>query len=168
MSWLREAVSGLGYDDVVTYVQSGNVVLSAPARQGLAVEKAISEAIASGLGLNIKVVVRTPTELAKVLKSNPFADSGATGTQLHVAFLDRAPAAAEIARIDPARSPGDEVVVAGREAYLFLPNGAGRSKLTNDYLERQLRVTATARNWNTVAKLHDLAAERVRPPRRTG
>jgi len=74
-------------------------------------------------------------------------------SRLHVVFLARTPTAKTAARLDPERSPPDEFSVRGREIYLRLPNGAGRSKLTTDYFERQLGIAATARNWNTLIKL---------------
>ena len=68
------------------------------------------------------------------------------------------PAAAAVGTSIPDRSPGDEFSVAGREIYLHLPNGSGRTKLTLDYFERRLGVTGTARNWNTLLKLIELTA----------
>ena len=68
-------------------------------------------------------------------------------------FLSDRPAANAVAGLDPERSPPDEFRVRGREIYLHLPNGSGRSKLTVDYFERRLGVAATARNWNTLIKL---------------
>jgi uncharacterized protein (DUF1697 family) len=159
MAWWKTSLAALGYGQVTTYVQSGNAVVDAPRAKADTVARDVGNAIGEGLGLTIAVAVRTATDLDGIVSSNPFASRSASGTQVHVAFLDHAPSKDDIERIDAGRSPGDEVVVTGREAFLFLPNGAGRSKLTNDYLERTLRVTATARNWNTVQRLRDLTAE---------
>ena len=88
-----------------------------------------------------------------VVESNPFLSAGADASKLHVVFLERKPAAVDAKRLDPDRSPPDAFELVGRELYLHLPNGAGRSKLGIDYVERVLRVRATQRNWNTVLKL---------------
>ena len=76
-------------------------------------------------------------------------------------FLDQAPKRKAIEALDPDRSPGDRFSVVGREIYLSLANGAGRTKLTLDWLERGLGVAGTQRNWNTVLKLADLTAARA-------
>ena len=73
-------------------------------------------------------------------------------------FLSGKPTAKAVAALDPDRSPSDEFQVSGREVYLHTPDGIGRSKLTIDYFERTLGVRATARNWNTVTKLIELAS----------
>ena len=75
----------------------------------------------------------------------------------NVVFLDRKPAKAAVARLNPDRSPPDELSLHGAEVYLRYPNGSGRTKLTLDYFERTLGVRATARNWNTVLKLLELS-----------
>jgi uncharacterized protein (DUF1697 family) len=156
MATLKKTVESLGFEDVVTYVQSGNVVLGAPAAKAEKLAKDIEKAIEKTSGLDVTVVVRTPAELAKIAGGNPFPPKTET-SRLYVVFLDRKPAAKAVAKLDPERSPPDEFSVRGREIYLHLPSGAGRTKLTIDYFERQLGVRATNRNWNTVTKLAELS-----------
>jgi uncharacterized protein (DUF1697 family) len=155
MPKLRSSLAELGLEDVVTYVQSGNVVFRSPSRKG--VETRIGKLIADEFGLEIAVLVRTPAELAKIAKANPFRKHEQDPLKLHVVFLSGKPAVKAVAGLDPDRSPGDEFNVEGSEIYLHLPNGSGRSKLTIDYFERRLGVKATARNWKTVEKLLELA-----------
>jgi uncharacterized protein (DUF1697 family) len=152
---LAELLSGAGHGDVRTYIQSGNVVLTS-AEPALHLAPSLEKAIHGHFGLDVAVLLRTNAQLRAVADANPFPN--AEGARLHVVFLERAPAKSAVARLDPARSPGDEVEVAGRELYLRLPNGAGRTKLTLDYLERILGVRGTQRNWNTLLKLIDLSA----------
>jgi uncharacterized protein (DUF1697 family) len=97
--------------------------------------------------------VRTAKELADVVANNPFLKAGAPEKELHVMFLADAPSASRIETLDPARSPGDEFAVRGREIYLRLPNGTARSKLTNAYVDAKLGTVSTARNWRTVTTL---------------
>jgi uncharacterized protein (DUF1697 family) len=155
MAALRASLEGLGFEDVVTYIQSGNVVLcsrSANGRRALA--RRIEAVVASEFGVPAKALLRTPAELAEVEAANPFAR--AERSKLHVVFLSKPPPPAAVAELDPNRSPPDEFAVEGREIYLHLPNGAGRTKLTIDYFERRLGVDATHRNWNTLLKLIEL------------
>jgi uncharacterized protein (DUF1697 family) len=154
MPALRTLFEDLGFADVVTYVQSGNVVFRAPKAAAGQIEQGIKKEF----GLEVAVVLRTAKELAAVAARNPFLRKGAEPKLLHVVFLDRKPAAGAIDRVDPERSPGDLFSLNGRELYLDFPNGSGRSKLTLDYLERRLGVKGTARNWNTVLKLVELTS----------
>lgn len=155
MSELKSLFSSLGFEDVVTYIQSGNVVFRSAKRD---VAEAIERQIAETFGIGVTVLLRTPAELRKVTESNPFLKRGADLSKLHVLFLSGRPAATAVSQLDPDRSPPDEFRVRGREIYLQLPNGAGRSKLTIDYFERRLGVAATGRNWNTVLKLLELSS----------
>ncbi len=152
MAELRELCEGLGFEDVETYIQSGNVIFDSRIADPAKVAASIEKRIARDFDLRPAVIVRTPAELAKVVGGSPFLP-GADEAKLHVVFLDRAPAKGAAAGIDLERSPGDDAVLRGREFYLHLPNGAGRSKLTLDYLERVLGVRGTQRNWKSVLAL---------------
>jgi uncharacterized protein (DUF1697 family) len=156
MSGLRELLDALECDGVATYIQSGNAVFRSTLGAKAAAE-AIENGIEERFGLTVRVLLRTPGELAAIAASNPFLGRDDLA-KLHVVFLDAAPAAAAVAALDPDRSPGDEYAVAGREIFVHYPNGSGRSKLTLDWFERQLGVAGTARNWNTLLKLQELAA----------
>jgi uncharacterized protein (DUF1697 family) len=157
MPKLAALLSELGLEDVATYIQSGNAVFGAPAGSRAALASRIERRLEEETGLDVAVLLRTPAELAAVAERNPFLDANADVSKLHVAFLDRKPAKASAARLDPDRSPPDELSLAGTEIYLRFPNGSGRSKLTLEYFERTLGVRATQRNWKTVTKLLELA-----------
>jgi uncharacterized protein (DUF1697 family) len=156
MGELRSSLSALGFEDVVTYIQSGNVVFRSPEGSADELAARIQNQIAKEFGVSPTVLIRTPAELRRIAKANPFESAGRDGSKLHVFFLSRRPAAKAVAGLDPDRSPPDEFRVKGREIYLLFPNGYGRTKLTIDYFERKLGVDATARNWNTLLKLIDL------------
>ncbi len=157
MADLRRLLEALGYEAVATYIQSGNVVFTSPAKEA-DVARDIAAAIKDEFGFDVPVVVRSRAQLTKVLVHNPYLEANADPSKLHVTFLASKPAAASIATLDPERSTPDEFTVRGREIFMFLPNGMGRSKLTTDYFERRLGTSATAWNWNTVNKLLDLMA----------
>ena len=152
MPALVKAFESLGHEDVRSYIQSGNVVFRSsvtdPGKLSAALERMLSEQF----GLETRVLLRTHAELAAVAAGSPFDEA------VHVVFLDSRPKPAAVAALDPDRSPGDRFAVAGREIYLSLASGAGRTKLTLDWLERRLGVAGTQRNWNTVLKLVELTA----------
>jgi len=157
MAELAEVVASLGHGDVKTFIQSGNVLFtSRVARSRLA--KPFEQAIDERFGLDVTVMLRSPRELRAVAAANPFPEAEATPNRLHVVFLDRKPPREAVAALAPDRSPGDRAIVDGNHVYLHLPNGAGRTKLTLDYLERVLCVRGTQRNWNTLVKLIELTA----------
>lgn len=139
-----------GCKNVETYIQSGNVVFDAPAAVVKRLPGAVGEAIQQEFGYQVPLIVRSGTELAKVVAANPFLAQGALDKELHVYFLADKPAVAEL---DAKRSPPDEFDLLGREIYLRLPNGMGRTKLTNAYFDSKLKTVCTARNWATVLHL---------------
>jgi uncharacterized protein (DUF1697 family) len=157
MPGLRSLLSSLGYEDVTTYVQSGNVVLRRPSAKADAIAAEIERAIAREYGLDIAVLIRTPAELRKVVAGNPFLKDESDPKKLHVVFLDRRPSAKAGRQLDPNRSPADRFKLHGREIYLHRPEGSARSKLTIDYFETLLGARATVRNWTTVTKMAELA-----------
>lgn len=153
MKDLAAMFTAAGATDVQTYIQSGNVVFRAGAASAKRMPALVTAAIAAKFGYQIPVVTRTAAEFVAVLAANPFLKRAADPRALHVAFLADTPTAAQAAALDPKRSVPDEFALRGRDLYLYLPNGAGRTKLTNAYLDRTLGTISTGRNWNTVQKL---------------
>jgi uncharacterized protein (DUF1697 family) len=157
---LRALLSTLGLQDVETYIQSGNAVFRAEEHDTHALAARIERAVAGAFAAQPAVLLRTSAELGRVAHGNPYISRGIDPATLHVVFLDAKPETGAKERIDPERSPPDKATLDGCELYLHLPNGAGRTKLTLDYLERTLGVRATQRNWRTVLKLAELAGAR--------
>lgn len=157
MKALQALCQALGHTDVVTYIQSGNVVFDDPSSDGEALAVALQRGIVQTFGLDIAVQLRSAEAMAAVMAGNPFLAKGLEPSRLHVVFLAEVPTAAAVAALDPQRSPADAFAVVDRQVYLHLPNGAAETKLTIDYFERKLGTRATARNWLTVAKLGDMA-----------
>jgi uncharacterized protein (DUF1697 family) len=156
MPKLRELLEDAGFDDVQTYVQSGNVVLSSRAAAAT-VARRCERLIADELGLEIDVVVRTRNELATIVRRNPLADVAKNPKRYQVSFLDRKPPAAVLKKLEAAAAPSEQLAAIGREIYAWHPAGVARSKLWALLAGRGLGVTATARNWTTVTKLLELA-----------
>jgi len=145
-----------GCGNVQTFIQSGNVLFEASAPVTAQLPESLAAQILKRFGYRTPVMTRTVHQLRKVVANNPFLKAGVAEAMLHVMFLADEPRAAEIAGLDPKRSSPDEFVVRGQEIYLMLPNGAGRSKLTNAWFDAKLRTTSTARNWRTVIRLLEM------------
>lgn len=155
MADLREIVADCGYDEVRTYVQSGNVVLVSPGHDAATVADTLRQAIAGRAGIEPDVVVRTRDELAAIVAANPYPDLAATPTHLHVVFMPDG-VEASTSDVDVAAFAPEHATAAGRELYLSLPGGIGRSPLATA-LDRARRSVGTTRNWRTVTALLDLA-----------
>ena len=161
MKELVAAMEEEGFTNLSTYLQTGNILFESDDSDAGILPTRLQELIAGLFGTATPVILRTPEQLARVSSGHPYLADEDTPAKLHVMFLDLEPDPADVAELDPDRAPGDRFVVDGREIYLHYPNGAGRSKLTTDYFERRLGVTATARNWNTVLKLQSMMAEKT-------
>ena len=156
MADLRERLADAGYEDIATYVQSGNIVLTstvAPKRLAARLHDELQE----WFGLDVPVVVRTAEELAEVIASNPLADVADEPKRYQVSFLDRKLPKASAERLDELATGDERVVVRGREVFAWHPGGVARSKLWNELAGPKLGVVATARNWRTVLELDRLA-----------
>ena len=157
MGELRELFSAMGAEGVRTYLQSGNVVFrSSGSRRDLT--EAIESEMHVRLGLDLRVVLRTDAELASLIAGNPFAAREVDPTKLHVTFLAEPPSDGRISALGEKGFGPDEFRVTREAVYLHCPGGYGRSKLSNAFLEKQLGVAATTRNWRTVTTLAELAS----------
>jgi uncharacterized protein (DUF1697 family) len=161
MADLRKLIEKLGYRNVETYIQSGNVVFDAPGSTA-AVTKALSAALEKHMGAPVGVILRTHDELTRIIAANPYAaEAAADGARVHAVFLSGKAASDAATGLDrivaqyPSRR--DRYHLAGDTLYLHLPDGAGESKFTTKGLNRICGVAVTARNWNTVLKLHAMS-----------
>jgi uncharacterized protein (DUF1697 family) len=157
MPELRELLTDAGFEDVRTYVQSGNVVLTAGARPDRVAARC-EELIADSLGLDVDVIVRTSEELAEVVRLNPLADVAENPKRYQVSFLDSEPDPEAVEKIAAAAAPSEKLVSIGRELYAWHPDGVGRSKMWTKLAGSGLGVRATARNWTTVTTLLEMAS----------
>jgi uncharacterized protein (DUF1697 family) len=158
MAALRDALAGAGYEDARTYLQSGNVVLSADASPD-EVERRLESIIESAFGFTTTVIVRSRDELAAVVERDPLGDVADNPSRYLVSFLAGDPAPDVARRIGELDVAPERLVVAGREIYAWLPDGVQRSRAMKELAERRIGVAATARNWNTVRALLRMAGE---------
>jgi len=159
MSCLQTVCEEAGCREVRTFIQSGNVVCSAPPKQVAALPGQISRRLLERFGLTVPAVLRTAPQLRAAVAGNPFLADGADPDQLHLVFLADRPSAAQVAALDPERSPPDRFAVRGREVYLCVPQGMAKTRLTSAYLDGTLGTVGTARNWRTVSTLLSLVTD---------
>jgi uncharacterized protein (DUF1697 family) len=159
MGALREALEASGLEQVVTYVQSGNVVLESGAKPN-ALAREVEAVIADAFDLDVAVVVRTRAELTKVVRHDPFGElAGAQEKLYQVSFCAEKPEGEAVAKVAERAVDGERVLAHGREIYAWFPHGVGRSKLAAQLSKQKLGTVVTARNWTTVKKLLELAGE---------
>jgi uncharacterized protein (DUF1697 family) len=158
MPRLRELLAEHGYEDVKTYVASGNVVLTSKAKPRK-LEKELEKLIEDEWGFEVAVVVRTRAELADVIERNPFADIADNPKFMQVSFLSGKPDKENAKKINDACVEPEQVAIDGKEIYAWHPDGIGRSDLAKLLATKKLGVTVTARNWNTVLAMLELAEE---------
>jgi uncharacterized protein (DUF1697 family) len=158
MPELRETLGQAGYEDVRTYVQSGNIVLET-ALTPSELEAAIETLVAESFGLEIPAVVRTRDELAEVVERNPLAGVATDPKRYQVSFLSEALEPRRLQELNEVASESERLVAQGRELYAWHPGGVARSKLWAKLAGTRLGVKATARNWNTVETLLAMADE---------
>jgi uncharacterized protein (DUF1697 family) len=158
MEDLRRVVSSLGHADVSTYIQSGNVVFRSARANPNTLARQIEERLARDLALETTVLIRSHQNLVDIASNNPFLSQRREPSKLHMTFLATKPTAEAAARLTVPAGEPEELSLHGHEVYLYYPNGYGRSKVSNAYIERRLGVPATTRNWATLLKLRDLSA----------
>jgi uncharacterized protein (DUF1697 family) len=155
MADLRALCADLGYQHVETLLQSGNVVFTAKG-SAATIQRALADAVADHMKADTKVMVRTGTQLASVIESNPLRRPPPDAKRFFVAFLDSKPRAPAVTALEAEKFGDERFWVAGTEVYALCPRGAADTKLTNALWEKRLGVAATMRNWNTVTKLAEL------------
>jgi uncharacterized protein (DUF1697 family) len=159
MADLRRLLEEAGHDDVRTHLQSGNVLLTSDTPPEK-LERELREQIDAALGIDVEVVVRSRDELADAIERNPFAREAAEQPKrLQVSFCSAEPGEDVLSKLEEAAAGGERVAIRGREIYAWHPEGIQRSRLAQLLGDRRLGFTATARNWNTVTKLLELADE---------
>jgi uncharacterized protein (DUF1697 family) len=156
MARLREIATDLGYTDVATYVQSGNLVVGAGATKAAKVETAIGDALRRELKVDVDVMARNRKELAAVIKANPFDDIADDPKRLHVSLLAAQPSAAARKACDPEEFVPERFAFGNRCLYLWYPDGQGRSKMATAPWAKRLGVAGTARNWRTITTMLDM------------
>jgi uncharacterized protein (DUF1697 family) len=160
MEALQQTMRELGFEDVRTYIQSGNIVFKAATADTTRLADKIEKKLLSDFGFAVPVIVRTPSELHQVIQKNSFhKEAGMDISRLHVTFLSGPPEKTALKSLDKIPAGPDRFHCGGKEIYLHCPNSYSDTKFSNSALEKALSVQATTRNWKTVTKLYEMTLE---------
>ncbi|HZQ19628.1 MAG TPA: DUF1697 domain-containing protein [Terriglobales bacterium] len=161
MEKLRATCESLGFEDVKTYIQSGNIVFRAAKMSDSSLAKKLGAGVVRDFGFSADVITRTGEEMGRVSECNPLLrEKGVDESKLHVVFLAEKPTPESLKKLQELTLAPDRVRSLGREIYFYFPNGVSGSSLWKHPLDKVLAITGTMRNWNTVNKLDEMARER--------
>jgi uncharacterized protein (DUF1697 family) len=155
VSALREKLTAAGFENVATYINSGNAIVRSRMNQKKVIAT-IAELCRKEFDFDKAIFAPTLEEWDEVIAKNPFGKAAASvGKSVHAALLEEAPKAENVERVRACAVKGEEIEVVGNVAYLHTPHGFGTSKMAAKF-DAWIGVTNTARNWNTVLKLAEL------------
>lgn len=153
MDALRQLLSSLGYEEVQSYIQSGNVVFRTIESDTTVLENTLSSKIQETFGFEVPVLVLTAQELKSAIENNPYLNDATKDlASLHLTFLSALPNELLVEKL-PTNFAPDEFRIIGKVIYIYCPNGYGNTKLTNTFFENKLKLAATTRNLKTCNKL---------------
>jgi uncharacterized protein (DUF1697 family) len=159
MADLKTLYESLGFTNVKTYIQSGNVIFESSISDVVKLKRNIEQKIERTFRFSVSVIIRSIEEFERIIRHNPFLDRESAGdaTKFLVTFLSDQPEETMAKKVQQFAKEPESLVVRGKEIYLYCPDGYGKTKLSNSFLERKLKATATTRNWKTVKKLYELS-----------
>ena len=156
MAELKKTVTGLGFDDVVSYINSGNLAFDTRKTGEKKLVAKLEKAIETDFGKKVSVMIREQGHIEKVIANNPYDGEFESHKEMHVLFLASELAVEAKQSLADAVPTGERFGVIGREIYCHLPMGVADSYLGRGQFEKIVRIPVTARNWRTVLKLAEL------------
>lgn len=156
MKDLKALFQKAGYGNVMTYIQSGNIVFESDEKNTKTLIKNIGEMIKQHYGFEVPVMVLWKEDIDTILANNPYFDGKKDITKLHVTLLDTTPNAKLLADTRDEKYQSDEFHIEEKIIYLYCPDGYGMTKFSTMFFEKKLAVTATTRNWKTMQSLQKL------------
>ena len=157
MAELRQLMTDLGFGQVKTYIQSGNIIFNADTEETAQLAEKIQKAILEHFGFEVPVICLTAETLQQAVKNNPFATEATPLTQLHLSFLNKVPEKSLAEALQEIDLSPDQFHLQNTFIYLNIPGKYHKTKLSNALFEKKLKVSATTRNWKTVMKLITLS-----------
>ena len=152
MAELRQSLAQRGLLNIKTVIQSGNIIFDVTPPTTPTLSDIIHDQIQKDFGLNISVIIRNHQQWQQIVSQNPFSQQVNLSSTLHVTFLEKKPDKSDLMTLNDIKTD-DQFYCDNRQIYLLCKNGYGRTKLTNNTIEKKLSMKATTRNWKTVAKL---------------
>jgi uncharacterized protein (DUF1697 family) len=160
MEGLRTLCDELGFRNVETYAQSGNIIFQSSVENPTILSKRIGNRILQSFGFEVPIIVRDSKQMRNVTEDNPFLkEKNVDSSKLHVTFLSEATQKDSLKELGKLSIGPDRFFSFPQEIYLYCPGGYGRTKLSNNAIEKMLSVTATTRNWNTTNTLFEMVSK---------
>lgn len=156
MKELASLCEACGCGDVKTYIQSGNVVFRLSGKKAAGFPKMLEKQISGQFGFNTTVILRSAVEMRAIAQNNPFFRPSIDPKSLHVIFLAAEPNLTNVVKLNPICTGDEAFSLRGREIFLHLPNGTGRSKMATYAFDKVLSTVGSMRNWQTVNKLVEI------------
>lgn len=160
MPELRIMLSKMAFKDVSTYIQSGNVVFASDEKNSRILEGKIKDLIRATFGFDVPVLVKSKTEIEKIIQLNPYTDPEALEMkQVYFVLLQNVPNTENVQAFQKEVYENEKFFIGGHCVYLLCKNGYGNAKLNNNLVERKLNIRATTRNYRTMVKLLAMAGK---------
>ena len=156
MAELRQLMTDLGFDQVKTYIQSGNIIFNTDTKDTVQLAEKIQKAILEYFGFEVPVICLEAARLQHAVKNNPFATESTPIENLHLTFLSETPEESQVTALEAMDYAPDQFDHQNTWIYLNIPGKYHKTKLSNALFEKKLKVSATTRNWKTVLKLSEL------------
>jgi len=153
MADLKTMFTNIGFNNPVTYIQSGNVIFDSEINDVEIIESLISKAILDTFGYQVPVLVKTSSDFDSIITNNPFYSGSVDTKKLHFTFLSRVPSSTDVKNVDLTDFGVDKFKIIRDMIYLYIESPYHKTKLSNLFFEKQLKVSTTTRNWNTSNKL---------------
>lgn len=158
MDMLKKSFERLGFTSITTYLQSGNVIFRSKETDISGLENTISNQIEKDAGFRVPIIVLSLKMLKQITESNPFLkDRNKDIKFMHITFLSVTPEHIDIKVFEDKMQKGEEIIFSEKVIFLYCQNGYGRTKLTNNFIETKLKLSATTRNWKTATELLKIA-----------
>ena len=159
---LKALYLSLNFTEVITYIQSGNVIFTTPLLDEEKISTLIADAIQKRYGFDVPIIIRTAEVWEKVISRYPFSvDPIENATTVCLILLSKEPNIEDVTTLQSFVMPPDQLHVEKNNIYLSTPNGYGKTKLSNNFIEKKLEVKATTRNWKSILKIRDLSRDKV-------
>lgn len=154
MAQLRQVLTDAGFEDVRTYIASGNVILRSnvtPAK----LAQCVHDLIKTHIGPDLVVVVKTGSQLQRILDGNPLKKDDMS--RVFFTMFAKKPSAQKVKEFTAQDYSPEEIIFHNNVAYVYIPGNYTKSKLDNNSIEKKLGVSSTTRNLNTMRKLIELS-----------
>ena len=156
MKDLKALFQKAGYENIMTYIQSWNIVFQSPEKDREILAKKITELIKNHFNFEVPVLIIPAHEIEKIITENPYNDGKKDIAKLHVTLLWNRPDVKLLSTTRDEKFQSDEFTISDTVIYLYCPDGYGMTKFSTTFFEKKLGVNATTRNWKTITALHDL------------